>query len=74
MSASDSNSAIFMTDSAAELANKVKKYAFSGGRGTVEEHRKYGGDIDVDVPYQYLSVFQMDDNELEKLKQVSKHY
>lgn len=71
MSASDPNSAIFMTDTPQEVATKVKKYAFSGGRATVEEHRRLGGDIEVDVPYQYLSVFLLEDTaKLEQLKQV----
>jgi len=40
---------------------KINKYAFSGGRDTAEEHRKYGGNCEIDVPYQYLSVFEYDD-------------
>jgi len=67
MSASDLNTAIFMTDNAEEIASKVKKYAFSGGRATLEEHRKLGGNVDLDVPYQYLSVFLFDDTKLEEI-------
>ena len=33
----------------------------------MEEHRKYGGDPDVDVSYQYLSFFTDDDEKLEEL-------
>lgn len=36
------------------LAQKINKYAFSGGQETVEEHREKGGNPDVDVSYQYL--------------------
>lgn len=61
MSASDDTSAIFMKDSAKEIKNKVNKYAFSGGRETVEEHREKGGNPDVDVSYQYLQFFLEDD-------------
>jgi tryptophanyl-tRNA synthetase len=61
MSASDETSAIFMKDSAKDIKNKVNKYAFSGGRETVEEHREKGGNPDVDVSYQYLQFFLEDD-------------
>ena len=49
---------------------QVNKYAFSGGRDTLEEHREKGGDITVDVPYQYLQFFLEDDEKLEQIKQV----
>ena len=54
MSASDESSAIFCTATPKQIKEKVNKYAFSGGRETVEDHRKYGGDCDVDVSYQVL--------------------
>ncbi|KAK9367965.1 hypothetical protein V1509DRAFT_624934 [Lipomyces kononenkoae] len=65
MSSSIDSSAIFMTDTAKAIDKKIKKYAFSGGRDTLEEQRKYGGNPDVDVAYQYLSFFLEDDDELE---------
>jgi tryptophanyl-tRNA synthetase len=46
MSASDPNSAIFMTDTPKQVTKKINA-AFSGGRETLEEHRKYGGNPDV---------------------------
>jgi len=49
---------------------QILKYAFSGGRGTVEEHRKLGGNTEADVSYQYLSFFLEDDTKLEQIKQV----
>ncbi|AOA63707.1 Tryptophan--tRNA synthetase, cytoplasmic [Komagataella phaffii CBS 7435] len=61
MSASDTNTAIFMTDTPAQIKKKINKYAFSGGQTTVEEHRELGGDPDVDVSYQYMKVFKDDD-------------
>ncbi|KAF8528238.1 tryptophanyl-tRNA synthetase [Hysterangium stoloniferum] len=67
MSASDANSSIFMTDTPAQIKNKVNKHGFSGGQETIEEHRRLGGNPDVDVSYQYLSFFLDDDEELEKL-------
>ncbi|OBT68216.1 hypothetical protein VE03_02265 [Pseudogymnoascus sp. 23342-1-I1] len=47
---------------------KINKYAFSGGQDTVEEHRRLGGDPDVDVAYQYLSFFTDNDDELETIR------
>lgn len=67
MSASDDTSAIFMTDSASRIKNKINKYAFSGGRDTLEEHRKYGGNPDIDVSYQYLSFFLENDDEMQQI-------
>ena len=70
MSASDPNSSIFMTDKAGQIKNKINKHGFSGGKETEEEHRRLGGDPDVDVSYQYLTFFLDDDKELEALRKV----
>ena len=67
MSASDTNSSIYMTDKPNEIKNKVNKHAFSGGQALAEDHRKYGGNPDVDVPYQYLGFLLDDDDEYERL-------
>jgi tryptophanyl-tRNA synthetase len=53
------------------LSIQINKYAFSGGRDTVEEHRRLGGNTDVDVSYQYLSFFLEDDDKLAHIKAVS---
>ena len=50
---------------------QVSKYAFSGGRDTKEEHRRLGGNTEVDVSYQYLTFFLEDDEKLAQIKQVS---
>lgn len=71
MSASDENSAIFMSDTPKQIQKKINKYAFSGGQTSIEEHRKYGGNPDVDIAYQYLSFFCDDD---EKMEQLAKGY
>jgi tryptophanyl-tRNA synthetase len=68
MSASDFNSAIFLTDTPKQVKTKVNKHAFSGGRVTLEEHREFGGNTDIDVPYQLLKFFLEDDEELEKIR------
>jgi tryptophanyl-tRNA synthetase len=68
MSSSDANSFIALTDSPKEVETKIKKYAFSGGQATTEEHRKKGGNPGVDVSFQYLKFFfEPDDKKLEKI-------
>jgi len=68
MSASVSNSFISMTDSAEDVKRKINKYAFSGGRATLEEHRKKGGNPDIDVCFQYLKMFfEPNDKKLTKI-------
>jgi tryptophanyl-tRNA synthetase len=67
MSASDPNSAIFMSDTQNQIKNKINRHAFSGGRDSVEEHRKYGGNPDVDVAFTYLQCFLEDDEEVAEL-------
>lgn len=69
MSASDANSAIFMSDSPSQIKKKINTHAFSGGRQTMEEHRELGGNPEIDVAYTYLSYFLEDDAELESLAQ-----
>ncbi|MBX4212162.1 tryptophan--tRNA ligase, partial [Candidatus Pacearchaeota archaeon] len=65
---SSGGAAIYTTDSPEEVARKINKYAFSGGRDTLEEHRKKGGNPDVDVSFQYLRyLFEPDDKKLEKI-------
>lgn len=67
MSASDASTAVYTTDSPKEVENKIRRYAFSGGRTTLEEHRKLGGNPDVDVSYQWLTCFEENDAELNKI-------
>ncbi|KQJ86450.1 tryptophan--tRNA ligase, cytoplasmic [Brachypodium distachyon] len=68
MSASDPNSAIYVTDSTKEIKAKVNKYAFSGGQDSIELHRKLGANLEVDVPIKYLNFFLEDDDELKHIK------
>lgn len=49
---------------------QVNKHAFSGGRDTVEEHRRFGGNCDVDVSFMYLTFFLEDDDKLEQIRKV----
>ncbi len=63
MSASLPSSAIFLTDTYQQVKSKISS-SFSGGRRSKEEHRLYGGDTEVDIPYQLLPFFLEDDEEL----------
>lgn len=68
MSASDEATAIYTTDTEKEVERKIKKYAFSGGRDTIDEHRKTGGNPEIDVSFQYLKLFfEPDDKKLQKI-------
>lgn len=71
MSASDSSSYISMTETLSSIKKKIGS-AFSGGRETIEEHRKLGGNPDVDVAFQYLKFFFEEDDS--KLSEIEKNY
>lgn len=71
MSASDANSAIFVTDTPKQIKTKITRYAFSGGGATLEEHRERGANLEVDVPWKYLNFFMDND---EKLAEIGREY
>ncbi|MBI4438314.1 tryptophan--tRNA ligase [Candidatus Woesearchaeota archaeon] len=71
MSSSIGESAVYTTDTPELVEKKIRKYAFSGGRDTVVEHRKKGGNPEIDVSYQWLRFFEESD---EKLKAVHGDY
>ena len=68
MSASDTDSSVFLSDTDNQIKKKVGK-AFSGGQDTKEEQERIGGRTAVDVPFQYLSFFLESDDELESIKE-----
>jgi len=68
MSSTEAIKGILSTDTPNQVKNKINKYAFSGGQATIEEHRKKGGNPDVDVSFQYLKyMFEEDDNKLQEI-------
>ena len=68
MSASQAETAIYLSDDEKTIKKKIMKYAFSGGQVSIEEQRKLGGNTDIDVPYQWLSIlFEEDDNRLRQI-------
>ncbi len=69
MSSSDPTSYIALTDTPEQVKEKIMKYAFSGGGNSLEEHRKKGGNPDVDVAFQILYFgFEPDDRKIKKIR------
>ncbi len=68
MSASVAESAIYTTDSPDTVERKIRKYAYSGGRDTIAEHRAKGGNPEVDVSYQWLRFFEESDEKLKRIR------
>ncbi|KAF7991872.1 hypothetical protein HCN44_010673 [Aphidius gifuensis] len=68
MSASDNNSAIFLTDTSNQIKNKINRHAFSGGQADMAEHRRLGGNCDIDTSFQWLRFFLEDDEQLEQIR------
>jgi len=60
------NNAIFLKDDSKTIIRKVGG-AFSGGQKTIEEHRKLGGNPEVDIACQYLSKFFLKKEDSEKI-------
>ena len=73
MSASDDFSAVFLTDDYEQIHFKITR-SFSGGADSLKEHREKGANVEVDVPYQYLTFFLDDDEKLEHIRQVCKQF
>ena len=68
MSASNPDSAIYTTDDEKTVKRKVVN-AFTGGRPTAEEQRKYGGNPDICPVFQYHMLLDPDDASVEKIRQ-----
>ncbi|MCL5068276.1 MAG: tryptophan--tRNA ligase [Thaumarchaeota archaeon] len=67
MSASQPETAIFTTDSDSRVEKKILS-SFTGGRSTVEEQRRLGGQPDICPVYQYYYfMFEPDDHELAEI-------
>ena len=61
------NATLFLNMNRKQIKDVIMKYAFSGGRETKELHQQLGGDVSIDVCYQYLCYFLESDQELEKI-------
>lgn len=67
--APDARVAVYLSDKDKEIENKIKRCAFSGGGATIEEHKKYGANLAVDVSYKYLKIYLEDDEEVKRIKE-----
>src|SRR3989338_1390071 len=72
MSSSKPESYISFDDSEKEVENKIRKYAFSGGGATLAEHKKHGGNPDIDVSFLWLK-YLFEDND-KKLNEIHADY
>jgi len=67
MSSSDPMSFIALTDTPEEATRKIKKYAFSGGKSTIEEQRKEGANPEICTILHYLNIlFENNDEEIKQ--------
>lgn len=60
------NNAVFFYEDEKSIRKKINK-AFSGGQKTIDEHKKLGGNPDVDVSFLYLSKLYLSEKESEDL-------
>lgn len=60
------NNAIFLLDDEKTIKRKISQ-SFSGGQKTLEEHKKKGGNPDVDVAFIYLKYLFLSPKESEKI-------
>lgn len=67
MSSSNTNECIFLCDTAKQIRKKINS-AFSGGQELLEDHRRLGGNTDIDVPHTLLTYFCSDTNWIEHLR------
>ena len=68
MSSSMPETTIFLNEDLKKMGKKFKR-SFSGGQSTVEEHRRLGGNPEIDVAFQYLRFFfEEDDAALEEIR------
>ncbi len=69
MSSSKPETAIYLNDDEKTIRNKIYRHAFSGGQASIQEHRKLGGNPDIDVPFQWLYMFfEPDDKQVEAIR------
>jgi tryptophanyl-tRNA synthetase len=69
MSSSKPETAIYLNDDDKTVRTKIYRHAFSGGQSSTEEHRKLGGNPDVDVPFQWLYMFfEPNDKRIEEIR------
>ncbi len=71
MSSSDQTTGIYLADDHKTVRRKLMKYAFSGGRDTAEEQRKYGANPDIDFAF---NVYRMLEPDLNRTAEIYDEY
>ncbi len=71
MSASEPDTAIFVTDAPIEVERKILK-AFTGGRDTLKEQKRLGGKPKICTVFAYYSLFETDDKKVQELEKKCK--
>lgn len=69
MSSSDPNSGIFLDDTPKVVRRKLMKYAYSGGRDTAEEQRKYGANPDIDFSFNVFRLLEEDQAKVARIRE-----
>lgn len=68
MSSSTDAPSIELADDPEDVQEQMHRYAYSGGRSSLDAHREHGGDPSVDVAFQFLRFFfEPDDDRLHDL-------
>lgn len=60
---------IFLNYTPKQVAKIVNRHAFSGGQIYLEDQKKLGANLDIDMSYRYLQFFFKNDQQLEKIAQ-----
>ena len=65
---SDTEHTLLSADDSKLLRKKIMKHSLSGsrGNGSLEDHKKLGGDVEADISCQYLKYIEFDDNKLKE--------
>ena len=69
MSSSKAEATLFLDDTEEILRKKIMTLCLSGADPDPEVHKKKGGNVDMDIAYQYLRYFENDDKKLEEIKE-----
>ena len=69
MSSSKAEATLFLDDTEEILRKKIMTLCLSGADPDPEVHKKKGGNVDMDIAYQYLKYFEYDDKRLEEIKE-----
>ena len=67
MSSSDTSTGIYLDDDRKTVRRKLMKYAFSGGKDTAEEQRKYGANPEIDFSFNVYRLLEPDPSKVSRV-------